>query len=272
MIEKLSKIWSASIAYVMLLVGGGLSVAGNIADVYRTRGQHVDGLDIILAGSWPVLVILTIEGFVSRRWSPRVGFQVLRWVGCLGVGYTAMQSSWVHLHDLMATRGQIAPVAIGGPLAIDGMAIMATGLLLSTRGALATVATPPTLATTEDVDSEWMDDVATEHRERSSRPGDRTMDEERILAEWASDLDEADFASLATQPERPVSAPPALARSNEVKPESVPATARDLFTAWRLADVSARPTQADMCALVGAEHGVSARTARRWLAATKEMI
>src|SRR5262249_19003243 len=50
----------------------------------------------------------------------------------------AMVVSWTHLHDLMATRGQLAIVAILGPLAIDGMAIMATGLILSTRVAMAT--------------------------------------------------------------------------------------------------------------------------------------
>lgn len=257
MIEKLSKIWAGSIAYVMLLVGGGLSVAGNVADVYRTRGVQVDGLDIILAGAWPVLVILTIEGFVSRRWSPRAGFQVLRWAGCLAVGSMAMMASWVHLHDLMASRGQITAVATGGPLAIDGMAIMATGLLLSTRGTLA-VATPSTVTMATPPVTDW-----------NSVQLDVIPDP---FAEWESELDTMDLDMMITQPERPVSAPPALARSNEVKPESVPETARALFTAWRLAPTAERPTQADMCALVGADHGVSPRTARRWLAATKEMI
>jgi hypothetical protein len=45
----------------------------------------------------------------------------------------AMIVSWTHLHDLLSARSQLPVVAVLGPLAIDGMAIMATGLILSTR-------------------------------------------------------------------------------------------------------------------------------------------
>ena len=38
MIERLSRLWTNAMAYVALLVGAGLSVAGNVADTYRTRG------------------------------------------------------------------------------------------------------------------------------------------------------------------------------------------------------------------------------------------
>ncbi len=69
-------------------------------------------------------------------------FQVWRWTGSLAIGGMAMVASWTHLHDLMASRGQLAIVAILGPLAIDGMAIMATGLILSSRGHASPVAKP----------------------------------------------------------------------------------------------------------------------------------
>jgi hypothetical protein len=266
MIEKLSKLWAGAIAYVALLVGAGLSVAGNVADTYRTRGDATDALDVILAGAWPVLVLLTIELFVSRRWSPERGFQVLRWAGCLAIGSMAMMVSWVHLHDLLDSRGQILPVATGGPLAIDGMAIMATGLLLSTRGLrrLATMATGTPVLTQAnapvayfagDVDEGWMADVEAEHRERASRPGDDLF--ARLEQELGGD-------STAAVPVIPVSGPPALARSNEVKPESVPATAVELFRAWLEAPATDRPTAGTMHALVAGAHEVSPRTARRW--------
>jgi hypothetical protein len=266
MIEKLSKLWAGAIAYVALLVGAGLSVAGNVADTYRTRGEATDALDVILAGAWPVLVLLTIELFVSRRWSPERGFQVLRWAGCLAIGSMAMMVSWVHLHDLLDSRGQILPVATGGPLAIDGMAIMATGLLLSTRGLrrLATMATGTPVLTQAnapvayfagDVDEGWMADVEAEHRERASRPGDDLF--ARLEQELGGD-------STAAVPVIPVSGPPALARSNEVKPESVPATAVELFRAWLEAPATDRPTAGTMHALVAGAHEVSPRTARRW--------
>lgn len=129
----IGKLWTGAVAYVSLLVGAGLSVAGNLADTYRTRGADIDNLDKIMAAAWPILVILAIEMFVSPRWSPKPMFQVWRWVGCLAVGGMAMVVSWTHLHDLMSARGQLVVVAVLGPLAIDGMAIMATGLILSTR-------------------------------------------------------------------------------------------------------------------------------------------
>ena len=130
---KIGKLWTGAVAYVSLLVGAGLSVAGNLADTYRTRGADVDGLDKVMAAGWPILVLLAIEMFVSPRWSPARLFQVWRWLGCLGVGGMAMVVSWTHLHDLMASRGQLPAVTVLGPLAIDGMAVMATGLILSTR-------------------------------------------------------------------------------------------------------------------------------------------
>lgn len=130
---KIGKLWTGAVAYVSLLVGAGLSVAGNLADTYRTRGADVDNLDRVMAAGWPLLVLLAIEMFVSPRWSTARMFQVWRWLGCLAVGGMAMVVSWTHLHDLMASRGQLYLVSVLGPLAIDGMAIMATGLILSTR-------------------------------------------------------------------------------------------------------------------------------------------
>lgn len=130
---KIGKLWTGGVAYVSLLVGAGLSVAGNLADTYRTRGLSVDTLDKVMAAGWPILVLLAIEMFVSPRWSPERMFQVWRWLGCLAVGGMAMVVSWTHLHDLMHSRGQLFIVSVLGPFAIDGMAVMATGLILSTR-------------------------------------------------------------------------------------------------------------------------------------------
>jgi hypothetical protein len=142
---KLGNLWTDAVAYVSLLVGAGLSVAGNLADTYRTRGAEVDGLDKTMAAAWPILVLLAVHMFVNPRWSERAMFQIWRWAGCLGVGGMAMVVSWYHLHDLMASRDQLPIVTVLGPLAIDGMAIMATGLILSTR-VRGQVATPVSLA------------------------------------------------------------------------------------------------------------------------------
>ena len=131
---KLGKLWTDAVAYVALTIGAGLSVAGNVADTYRTRGHATDVLDIVMAVSWPVLVVLMVEIFVSTRWTGlEWPMQGLRWLGTLAIGGMAMRVSWVHLNDLMSSRGQKADVAILGPLAIDCLAIMATALILAGR-------------------------------------------------------------------------------------------------------------------------------------------
>lgn len=132
---KLGQIWTDSVAYVALILGAGLSIAGNVADTYRTRQGATDVLDIVMAVAWPALVILMVEIFVSARWTG-LGWpmQVLRWLGTLSIGAMAMRVSWVHLNDLMSSRGQETDVAVLGPLAIDALAIMATALILAGRG------------------------------------------------------------------------------------------------------------------------------------------
>lgn len=251
-IKTLSHLWASSVAYVMLLVGAGLSVAGNVADTFRTRGGGTDQMDIILAAAWPVLVLLAIEGFVSQRWSQRPGFQALRWIGCSGVGLCAILVSWVHLHDLLLSRGQLPLVALAGPLAIDGMAIMATGLILSTR----------TTAAVLDVA------LAFQYARPIGPmpaalpvPAPTVADEARS---WLDSLEDAvqDPTSTPALPV-PVSGAPALARSNEVKLESIPPTAQVLLSTWEQAGED-RPTLIDAYAMIAADQGRSTRTVRRW--------
>lgn len=130
----LGKLWTDAVAYVALILGAGLSIAGNVADTYRTRAASTDPLDIVMAVAWPALVVLMVEIFVSTRWTGLSWpMQLLRWLGTLAIGGMAMRVSWVHLNDLMASRGQKADVAILGPLAIDCLAIMATALILAGR-------------------------------------------------------------------------------------------------------------------------------------------
>jgi hypothetical protein len=266
--SKLSTAWTGAVAYVSLLTGSGLSVAGNVADTFRTRGEATDGLDIILAGAWPILVILTIEMFVSRRWAPSRGFQTLRWFGCLAIGNLAMLVSWLHLHDLMASRGQLPLVAMAGPLAIDGMAIMATGLILSTRGRVATPDTKTTGGHGLNLFTSTPGAVpAVVHAPSAYVPvTQEDLDDRMDSADmWARLTDEMD-SSVAPVSAVPVSPAP---RSNEVKPESVPADAADLILAWTQADPATRPSAGDVDMLLAAEFDRQPRTIRRWRDALK---
>lgn len=243
--RRLSTLWSNAIAYIALLTGSGLSVAGNVADTFRTRGPATDALDIILAGAWPILVILTIEIFVSSRWARTPAFQALRWFGCLAVGNLAMLVSWLHLHDLMASRGQLPLVAMAGPLAIDSLAIMATGLIVSTRGRLAKVAT-------------WTGPVATAQdvAESEAAFAGWTGQDEHWLSRIGAELDSTTTPAISLA--KPVRV------SNEIRPDSVPADAADLIMAWHGTSDSERPPASTVDALIGHEFTVSTRTARRW--------
>jgi len=269
---KLGKFWTGAVAYVSLGVGAGLSMAGNLADTYRTRGDAVDMLDKVMAVGWPALVILAIEMFVAPRWSSKTMFQVWRWFGCLTVGGMAMVVSWTHLHDLMASRGQLAIVTILGPLAIDGMAIMATGLILSTRGQVATgqsvanrvdnvldtlatgerfVATE--VATLPDVDALWPEDVATMmDKDVATLWPDPVATQPLSLRGQRLATEVATF--LAT--DAPVSPAPAGTRRNS----GANAEGIALYRAWDPQVISLK----DVDTLIAAHFGASKRTLRRW--------
>jgi len=269
---KLGKFWTGAVAYVSLGVGAGLSMAGNLADTYRTRGDAVDMLDKVMAVGWPALVILAIEMFVAPRWSGKTMFQVWRWFGCLTVGGMAMVVSWTHLHDLMASRGQLAIVAILGPLAIDGMAIMATGLILSTRGQVAngqsvanrvdnvldTLATGERFVATEvatlpDVDALWPEDVATMmDKDAATLWPDPVATQPLSLRGQLLATEVATF--LAT--DAPVSPAPAGTRRNS----GANAEGIALYRAWDPQVISLE----DVDTLIAAHFGASKRTLRRW--------
>lgn len=252
--NKRTKIWTYGVAYLSLAVGAGVSIAGNVADTYRTSlaVEHVpDSLDITISAFWPAAVLLAIEMFVSRLWPRSGAMQAIRWAGSLGIGFVAMYSSWHHLSDLLASRGQDGTVATLGPLAIDGLAIMATGLILSSRG-----------HKIEDTVTVAMDNSMATFAPYVSTPD--------TLPSWLDGL--ADRVDSTTTPAVPLDIIPVSGAgrgSNEIKPESVPAEARDALLAWRDSTSLDRPSPGQRNELVAAAYGVSTRTARRWFDAVK---
>lgn len=161
---KLSKFWTASIAYVALIVGAGSSVVFNILDMRSLRGDAFDGWDLFIAVLGPAMVVLMVEMFVSRLWEklPPFAGQFIRWTGTVAIGAVAMRVSWTHGHAFLLTRGQTADVATMWPLAIDTLAIMATALLVAgRRGQLGHVATGGQLASGQWPDAEELTMMAT---------------------------------------------------------------------------------------------------------------
>jgi hypothetical protein len=290
---KIGKFWTDSIAYISLLVSAGLSLAGNVVDTYRIRGAATDALDIWLAITWPGLVVLMVHVFVSARW---IGLsrwmQALRWLGCLSVGAVAMRASWIHLNDLLVSRGQVADVAMFGPLAIDFLAIMSTALILAGRtrshaghvGQMATDTLAGQLAT-----SLARPDTATYYKgrrttyvpdmDRLSTPVDKLVDnapdtdtdnglDTDVASEASSWLATLDMARQDTSstPAFPVDIQPVspAAPSNRVQRGAVPADVLAGLTAWWATNEDTRPGGTEVDAWVAADAGVSTRTARRW--------
>lgn len=298
---KLSTYWAAAVAYVSLIVGAGLSVAGNLADTYRLRADLVDGVDVALAIGPPLASLLVAELFVSawpRRWS----VQSVRWVATLVVGSLAMIVSWLHIHELLLARGQHLLVATLWPLAIDGLAIMAMAKILVTRGhgQMATAEEwpaghdpgepfveewPETVAMA--MDEAWMatsghgvsgdlpqrwphDDVATQPTSPAYAASLATE-----LNNWVAgheqartDIGEA-LAAEATlaMANKPAAPPPVVPgttpESYQVSlARSVPGEAGLYLAAWGFAQDG--PDGRDVDALLAAYFGKSTRTVRRW--------
>ncbi len=298
----LGKLWTDAVAYVALILGAGLSIAGNVADTYRTRAATTDLLDIVMAVAWPALVVLMVEIFVSTRWTGLAWpMQLLRWLGTLAIGGMAMRVSWVHLNDLMASRGQKPDVAILGPLAIDCLAIVATALILAGRRGQplasgqrwvnpAQVATKlaneglatghglgQALASTEDVATPVHWPLAADFLTRpvgqdefGQGAGQGLASTEDVAKTYASVSDEASdwLASLANHPELDsTSTPPAPLpqRPTQSATERARVAKYDKAAARVLIqgalDAGTEPAEID--AAVSEAFGVSLRTARR---------
>lgn len=253
------KVWSYGVAYISLAVGAGVSVAGNVADTHRIAadsGRTPDGLDIFIAGFWPAAVLLVIEMFVSRLWPRTFGAQAIRWTASITFGFIAAYMSWIHLSDLLLSRAQPETVATLGPLAIDGLAIMATALILAARGHK--VDNGPGFMATVDT---AMDRFLAKPDVPAARPLP-PFDEQA-----PADTDESVWESLVDrlggqEPTLPAPVSPAPVGTPTV--DKVPATARDMIQTWMDTPVSERPSVTDMATLVGAAHGRSSKTVRRW--------
>lgn len=274
---KIGKLWTDSVAYVALLTGAGLSIAGNVANVVRTRGLDTDTLDIVLAVAFPALVVLMVEVFVSSRWRGLSWpMQTLRWAGCLSIGAVAMRVSWVHLNELMTNRGQTADVATLGPLAIDFLAIMATALILAGRGQVKVLDSPngwvstplanalDTFASGEDLDAlvdKWVNAPLAANQQVAaamSVPAPAMDSESDLFARL-----EREFA--APDPIVPVSPGPAAPTARTTSGRRARLSQDDSAEAWHLAAQGRANglSAGEISELLAGHYGVSSRTIRR---------
>jgi hypothetical protein len=133
-------------AYLGLVLGGGVSIAANVAHSYVAPTKLPPGVTldtwqpelgaVVSAVFWPVALFTAIEILARVRWPSFWWAHALRWGGLGAVVGVAAIVSWAHMHGLLVHYGEMDVVTYLGPVAVDGLMAMATAALLS-QGRLA---------------------------------------------------------------------------------------------------------------------------------------
>lgn len=244
------------IATAVLIMGISTSIAGNLQAI--NLADRAPGVGAYLSAIvWPITLFGVIEMLLHTPWlrNWRDGWTKAVAVGL--VGAMAAYISYFHLAHTLSAYGYDTASRYMGPLAIDAAMAMAT-LSLNRVGharraaVLDTVATPSVdLATPRAVS---LNIVAT---------GPSTADEAvDIWSRLGQD-------TTTESPALPVPVSPAP-RSNEVRPEAVPADAADMIHAWLDTPLDSRPREGQADEAVAAALGVHQRTARRWRYAIRD--
>lgn len=142
-------------AYAGLVLGGGVSLAANIASSMLRPDPPLGA--ILSSVLWPILLFVATETILRNAF--RGLRAILAWVGLAPVAIIAAVASYQHLSTLLAAYGETSFVSFGGPLAIDGLMILSTGLLFLDKPH----AQPETVESTEQAPPAPAETVATVH-------------------------------------------------------------------------------------------------------------
>lgn len=116
-------------AYAGVTLGAAISIAANVQESRLSPDVSVGS--IVAATFWPVALFVSLEIFARTR--ARVGWWTwIRWTGLVPVAVIAGVASYIHMHLLLLSYGEPLIIAIIGPLAVDGMMVLATGGLVAT--------------------------------------------------------------------------------------------------------------------------------------------
>lgn len=183
-------------AYIGALLGGAVSVAANIAHSYippihAAADWSPDSGAVIGSVFWPVALFVAVEILTRIPWPAGKGWTMLRFGGLLPVALVAAVVSYRHLSGLLDHYSEDALTVTIGPLAVDGLMIMATGALLATGHAVRTAntitdtapAVEPVIASATEADSA---PVITEPAPTVDMPAEPESPAALQLAPWAS--------------------------------------------------------------------------------------
>lgn len=117
-----------AIAWSSFVLGIVVSVLGNIA--HATSDEWTPA-EVIGSGFWPLALMLSVEILTRVRWVSGRSWTIARFAGLVLVAVVAFVLSYRHLAGLMSGWGEDALNAHLGPLAVDGLMLLAATALLS---------------------------------------------------------------------------------------------------------------------------------------------
>ena len=123
-------------AYVGVLLGGAVSVAANVAHSFVPPagvppGWHPMRGAVLSAVFWPVSLFVALEILSRTTWPAGILWRVIRLGGLLPVAVVAAVVSYRHLSGLIRYYGEDGLTATFGPLAVDGLMVVASAALLA---------------------------------------------------------------------------------------------------------------------------------------------
>jgi len=136
--------------YAGALLGGLVSIAANVAHSYipptsTPADWHPPIGDVVGAVFWPVALFVAIEILARTKWPRAKRWVFVRFLGLLPVAVVTAIVSYGHLSGLLAHYSESWLTAHLGPLAVDGLMVMASSALMAT----APGRTPDTAGQTE---------------------------------------------------------------------------------------------------------------------------
>jgi hypothetical protein len=130
-------------AVAAFLLGIAMSIAANIAHVWHPtpetlQAAHTTAADYqpeigaqVTAAFYPVALLLTVEILVRVPWPGGRLWSLARYVGAGVVATVAAVVSYRHMAGLLAAYGEDDLTAAIGPLAVDGLMVVASFALLA---------------------------------------------------------------------------------------------------------------------------------------------
>ncbi len=128
-----------ALAWLTFAVGIVVSVLGNIGHAASDGMQSGEWAG---AAFWPLALLLSIEIIVRVRWQPEKRWTIARFAGLLVVSIVSAILSYLHLRSLLIFWDYGTFQGTIGPLAVDGLMLIAASALLSISHEKPEVAAP----------------------------------------------------------------------------------------------------------------------------------